>query len=260
MKPGDGILQYLKNTKGKVDLPLNVLRQFQEFEKMLADDLDSYESQDPLVKRVMQSFQKFEILAIVLMEEEKLRSLKSCHNSIMERFSTDPLFEDGITLKTWIYFDFITQEINVPVAQKVAENADYLKEFIEAISSSYLGLYEIGQNDKKATKLKEYVTGRKVNLDQELVGAKKGNLIVGRVVNLWGNQFVFGDYGEFPQHTKTSLIEMIDDKIFYYYPEIQNKKEAYFRFMKNSGPYWFSIIAQEEGEIMAPDYYQKFYL
>ena len=68
----------------------------------------------------------------------------------------------------------------------------------------------------------------------------------------WGSQIVFGDYGEFPRHTKTSLIEMVEDKIFYYYPKIRDEKEAYLIFMKNAGPYWFSIIAQEDGEILNP--------
>lgn len=259
MKPGEGILQYLKKTNGEIDLPLDVLRQFQEFEKSLIDSLDSYEDRDPLVKMVMQSFQKFEMLAIALMEECNLSSLKSCHSAIMGRFSKDPLFEDGLTLKTWIYFDFLTQETKAPVAKKVAEEVGHLKEFINFILPTYLGLYEILQNDKEATKLNECLTGQKIDLDQELIGAKKGNLIVGRVVNFGGNQIVFGDYGEFPQNTKNTLLDMLLNKIFIFYPEIKDEKEAYYKFMKNAGPYWFSIIAQKDGEILDPDHYLKFY-
>ena len=156
-------------------------------------------------------------------------------------------------------FDFLTQETKAPIAQKIAEEASDLKEFIDFVLPSYLGLYEILQNDDEATKLKELVTGKKVDLDQELIGSKKGNLIVGRVVNFGGSQIVFGDYGEFPEHTKISVLDMVLNKISIFYSEVLDEKEAYYKFMKNAGPYWFSIIAQEDGEILDPDYYLKFY-
>ena len=53
MKPGEGILRYLKKTNGEIDLPLDVLRQFQEFEKSLIDSLDSYAAPNEILGNIL---------------------------------------------------------------------------------------------------------------------------------------------------------------------------------------------------------------
>src|SRR6266446_10694912 len=66
-KPWQGILSYLKQVGRGVDLPLDALRPFQEFEKALVAGLESYEGRDPAITYGMQSFTKIEMFGIALM-------------------------------------------------------------------------------------------------------------------------------------------------------------------------------------------------
>ena len=89
MKLGEGILQHLKKEKGSIDLPLDVLRQFQEFEKSFMATLESYEDNggDSLATWAMQSFHKCGVLALAHAAQPEGTSLKRCFDFISEKFS-----------------------------------------------------------------------------------------------------------------------------------------------------------------------------
>jgi len=261
MKPGEGILQHLKKEKGSVDLPLDVLRQFQEFEKSFMATLESYEGDgsDSLVSWAMQSFHKCEVLALAYAAQSDGASLKRCFDFITEKFSKDPAFEDGVTLNSWVFFDFTTQESGKPVASELMKAIPDLTDFISPMLESRLGLYEVLNNDQVLVRLKEVFTNKIIDLDQDLPEVRVGNMIIARAVSFHGNNIVFGDYAEFPAEVKEGLLDTVAGKIFSYYPEIDDMASAYQDLMKHAGPYWFSIISQVEGEIYNPDFYKSFY-
>lgn len=261
MKPGEGILQHLKREKGSIDLPLDVLRQFQEFEKSFMATLESYEDNggDSLATWAMQSFHKCEVLALAHAAQPEGTSLKRCFDFISEKFSKDPAFEDGVTLNSWVFFDFITQESGKPIASEALKTAPELSEFIAPMLESRLGLFEVLNNDQTLIRVQEVFTNKVIDLDQDLPEVRAGNLIIARAVNFHGNNIIFGDYAEFPAEVKESLLDTVAGKIFSYCPEVDDLAVAYQEFMKQAGPYWFSIICQIEGEIYDPDFYKSFY-
>ncbi len=60
------ILKYLKNQGHGIDLSLDVLRQFQEFEKTMNSAMKSYDHLPPAIAYGMRSFKKIEMLGIAL--------------------------------------------------------------------------------------------------------------------------------------------------------------------------------------------------
>ena len=62
-----GILQYLKSQGRPLsDLPLDVLRQFQEFEKSMTAALNSYDDRPEPIASGMRAFTKVEMLGVAL--------------------------------------------------------------------------------------------------------------------------------------------------------------------------------------------------
>ena len=104
LKPGQGIINYLKSQGRSIDLPLDQLRQFQEFEKMISVGFESYEGKEPSVTYGMQSFMTVEMLVIAMMASGEFPALQCCYDDLLELFKHDKAFDDGISLTSWIFF------------------------------------------------------------------------------------------------------------------------------------------------------------
>jgi hypothetical protein len=84
VKTNTTILKFLKEQNQINDLPLDVLRQFQEFEKTLNKAMKSYdEEMPPFAAYAMKCFTKIEMLCAALMHEKYPAALR-CHKDVMK--------------------------------------------------------------------------------------------------------------------------------------------------------------------------------
>ncbi len=261
-KPGQGILSYLKNNKGGIDLPLDVLRQFQEFEKILAASLDSYEGKPQEITYAMQSYTKLEMMAIALMMSEEFSAVRRCHDDIMKRYKKDGAFDDGVSLMSWVMFNFPATSEGRPIAHEVLardpELAADIGHFVNEGINSRLGLYEIVKDSANQCHLKELFTGTTVKLDQSL-GAARGELALCRVMTLLDKTFAFGHAPGFPAARKALVEDIVRNKMLLYF-DSDDEKKSYETMMRLAGPYWFSIIAEDQqGDILNPDHFRLYY-
>jgi len=262
MQSSTDIIKYFKNLN--LDLPLHVLRQFQEFNKSVDVAMESYDRLPEFVAYGMKCFTQIEILSLALMSE-KYPVVERCHTEIMKLFGEDVAFSDGVSVPFWILFNFPHLPGKETIAEIVLNNfhpepAKYFTPFVTAAVSSRLGLYEVINDGSKTCHLRELVTGAKVKLDQSLGGVSRGTVELLRVVIIDGKTIIFGNSQEFPADKKDYLLNMIKAKMSIYYPNSDPVK-SYEIMMRLAGPYWFSIAAKDyTGDILNPDFQHKYYL
>jgi hypothetical protein len=263
-KPGQGILKHLKAQGRDIDLPLDVLRQFQEYEKALQAALESYEGRDPAITYAMQSFTKVEALGVALIMSDAFPAARRAHDDVMKRFNKDRAFDDGVTLMSWLLFNFPASAGGVPLAPEVLNQAPPtlagdIGPFIEEALGSRLGLYEVIKDDHDHCRLKELFTGKAVTLAQTLGGMGRGSITLCRVMPIGERHWAFGNAPEFPSSKRSVIQNMVEEKMFIYFPE-DNDVKSYQAMMRLAGPYWFSIVAQDHrGDILNPDHYRHYY-
>jgi hypothetical protein len=263
-KPGQGILNHLKE-QGRIgsDIPLNDLRQFQEFEKALFTELQSHEGKDPAVKYAMQSFTKVEMLAIALFMSDEFPAVRRCHDELMEIFQKDPAFDDGISLMTWLLFNFPATLGGEPLGKIILARNPWLVEdvgpFVDEALRSRLGLYEVWKDGRDESTVKELFTNETIVVNQSFGGMARGSIALCRIFSVGGKKWLFGDASEFPANRKAIILDMVANKMSLYFPEV-DEVESYITMMRQAGPYWFSIVAAEyRGDILNPDHILRYY-
>lgn len=264
MKSNTTILKFLKDQGKAIDLPLDVLRQFQEFEKTMVKTLKSYdEEMPPFAAYAMKCFTKIEMFCAALIHE-KYPSVLQCHEEVMAMFGGDEAFADGITVPTWIYFNFPVNTDGEPVAalalrELPVELAEDITPFVCEMVKSRLGLYEVINDKKDTCHLKELFTDSEIILSQSLGGTPKGSIALLRTFTLAGKTYIFGNSIDWPADKKEAIQNMVEDKMDLYF-ENDDLIKSYETMMRLAGPYWFSITAKNyEGDILSPDFYLEFY-
>ena len=262
-KPDQGILSYLKMQGRSIDLPIDVLRQFQEFEKVLDAGLKSYEGKDPAVTYAMQSFTKVEMFGMILISSDEFPAVRRAHDELMRLFKKDGAFGDGISLMSWLLFNFPATAGGEPLAREVLRRTPTLNDdigpFVEEALGSRLGLYEVLKNSRNECRLKELITANLVTLNQSLGGMERGTVALCRVISIGAGKWIFGDAPGFPASKKSTLEGMIRDKMSLYFWD-KSAVTSYETMMRLAGPYWFSIMAVDyDGDILNADHYLYYY-
>ncbi len=262
-KANTTILKYLRDQGRKLDIPLNDLRQFQEFEKTIHAAMKSYDHLPPAAAYGMRSFNKIELLGIALIMSGDYPSAQRCLDDVMKRFNSDSAFTDGVTLLAWALFNFPMRPNGNTVASEVLKQspdlAAELSLFVDTLNRSRLGLYEVIHDARETCKMKELFTGTEVTLNLTLGGVKRGNIAVIRVIKLMDQYWSFGDTNEFPAEHKATIENMVADKMSVYFPENQPAK-SYELMMRFAGPYWFSIVANDlDCDVLDPNHYLSYY-
>lgn len=262
-KANTAILKYLKDQGRKIDIPLNDLRQFQEFEKTVQAAMKSYDHLPPTVAFGMRSFHKIEMLGIALIMSGDYPAAQRCLDDVMKRFNSDSAFTDGVTLLAWVLFNFpIRPNGNTVASEVLRQSPDLAAElslFVDALNRSRLGLYEVIHDARETCKIKELFTGTEVTLNQTLGGVKRGNIAVVRVIKLMDQYWSFGDTNEFPAERRTTIENMVADKMDVYFPA-KHPAKSYELMMRLAGPYWFSVVAHDfDSDILNTDHYLSYY-
>ena len=258
------ILKFLKEQGQSTSLPMNVLRQFQEFEKQLTKEMKFYDKTLPKFGAYcMKSFTTIELFCLSLMSE-KYPDAWNCNADLKKKFGHDIAFSDKTTVESWMYFNFpvgINGECIAALALKDLPNriANELSPFVKAMSNSRFGLYEIIKDKKDSCQMKELFTKNEVFLNQTLGGAPKGALELVRVFSIREKNYAFGNSSEFPSDKKETIINMVREKMNLYFPS-NDEIESYTTMMRLAGQYWFSVTSGDfDSDIINPDYYLKYY-
>jgi hypothetical protein len=262
MQSGVAFFQYFRENN-KLDLPLHVLRQFQEFEKALDAKFKFYNTLPAAPAYAMRNFSILEMMAIALVQTDENKSGKKCLDHLMRLFVKDSAFEDGITLMSWFLFNFPLSHGGESVASRVLKEypalSRELSDFVIEGNKSRLGLYEMMRHDKNGCMVKELFTGKEYNLPGHPPVTPIGNILVVRIMNFLGDWYIFGDTNEFPADRKKEIMDMAFNKMSLYYPD-SNPTVSYDSYMRLSGPYWFSIVARDyDGDVINADYYLRYY-
>lgn len=241
-------------------LTLSELRNFKAAHKLLVGD----ELKGPVGwQEYLRCFRFFQFFSIASIVENKFPALTKCWYDLNKTFMEDPIFDDGIFIESWIFFDFPLDtegrtlldefELFLKEGDQLPAFADFLKE----MKKSRLGLYQETMSTPSVTKFRELFTGRVLSTIRSVPEYGKGEIFLTRVVEHNGELFQFGDPKCWPKNHKSQIEDMILNKLFYF--EGQNTNERYEKYMKLAGPYWFSCVSTDPSvDIYSPDHYLKY--
>jgi hypothetical protein len=262
MKPGQGILNYLKHQGRSIDLPFEALRQFQEFEKSLAAALDSYADRPAPVAYGMRSYIILEMMAAAIIADGHYPAVQRCLDDLNKRFKNSSATDPEMIYMSWFYFNFPVCINGPSLAEEILNRkpglGDSIGSFLKAGIASRLGLYEVLSNAKGMCHLRELFTDREINLDQSFGKVSRGNLVLTRPIDLLGTQSAFGDIIELPAARREMIVDMVAAKMLRYFGA-PTDIESYETMMRLAGPYWFSVVLSDDGEILDPDHYLSYY-
>jgi hypothetical protein len=240
-------------------LSFKELKNFKDFQNLLNGELAGPEGW----KYFFQSFQFLQFFAFICIDENKYPALTNCWKDLEKKFVKDPIFDDGIFIQSWIYFDFPLSKNGQTLLDEFQifckENSIYphFEIFINEMKRSRLGLYQEIRSTKKITKFREVITGRVISSVRSVPYYEKGELFLTRIVEYKGDYFQFGDPKCWHSDYKDQIQEMIEGKLFYF--DGNSTEEEYETFMKLAGPYWFSCVCtNQEIDILNPDHYLSY--
>lgn len=262
LKPNNAFLKYLKDQDRPLDLPLDILRQFQEFEKSVHAEMNDYEKLPEIAAYGMRCFSKLRMFGMALAMSGEYQAAERCLNHLMQEFNHDSAFTDGVTLHSWFLFNFPVvsggSTIAAEVLRKSPELAVELAPFVTNAIMSRLGLYEVVKGSRDSCLMKELFTDQKVFINHPLE-TPSGNIALIRVMRIRDEHHVFGDTCEFPVERKATIQDMVARKMMTHFPD-NDLRKSYESMMRLAGPYWFSIIARDsQGDILDPDHYLSYH-
>ncbi len=245
-------------------LDFNELRNFKAFHELinchdLADDVPKS------VKYAFRSFRFLYLFAVSLIDKKQFPTLNRCWDDLRERFSDDCVFEDGVVAESWIFFNFPINKDGRTVLDEFedvfltkGENMTHLKSFIDTARKSRLGLYQEILSTSRITKFRELFTDDVISTIRGIPDYRSGEIFLGRIIEIDGDRFLFGDPSCFPADRKQSLIDMVANKMAAY-GTANNIEEDYKQFMRLAGPYWMSVASNDkDGEILMPDHWKMY--
>ena len=119
---------------------------------------------------------------------------------------------------------------------------------------------------KFRTGSRELISGQTTEVFRSVSEFGKGEIFLSRVVLFEGVNYLFGDPKCWPKQYKTSVENMVLNKMCLYPMVGQTAsaavdvKDQFAVFMKIAGPYWMSCVADDDGiPILMPDHIFSYY-
>lgn len=251
-------------------LSLKELKNFKDFYGLI--NMEDMREAPPAVRYFYRSFRFLYFFAMILIDERKFPALNKCWDDLRSRYSHMEIFEDGVFLESWIFFDLpITEDGRTLLDEYEASmrDSEVLAEsqpFIQATRTSRFGLYQEILSTSKITKFKELFTNRVISTLRSVPEYNPYEIFLCRIIQFGEDQFLLGDPKCFPSDRRQALINMVTDRILdlgYTDPEFDRHlplEDLYGKFMKIAGPYWMSVVCEDhDAEILQPNHYKKYY-
>ncbi|MDX2054405.1 MAG: hypothetical protein SFV15_18535 [Polyangiaceae bacterium] len=218
----------------------------------------------PIIGYTVRSFRFCQLFATACVVENKFPPLTRCWKELDRLFTRDAAFRDGMFVPSWIMFDFPCESNGRTLLDCFEDFLDengreHFAVFLSAIRPTRLGLYQEILRTAKVVKYRELFTERVTEVVPSIEGGSPGEIVLGRVVELDGQAYFWGDVKAFPAEKRADIEDMVAGKLFYFEGEAPTMGGLYEAFMKLAGPYWMSIVASNDRlPILDPDHYQTY--
>ena len=206
-------------------------------------------------------------------EENQYPALTKCWNDLSKRFraKTD---DDGTIIDSCVFADFKFGDENKSFAaylrDKMSGEAgmEALCDFLQRLDNSRLGLYQVNGVNKDIIKLEESFTKKTLKAANTIDFCGSREIFLVRLVQVGDDQIIFGDPKAWPASHKVTIENMVLDKMLTYCldrkmlkrGEVPSEAKMYLRYMKMAGPYWISVVLDEDAdaEVLPPNFFKRF--
>jgi len=201
---------------------------------------------------------------IACVAENTYPALARCWKELEKLFMSDPAFEDGVFVQSWVLMDF-------PFGPERQTALDYFEEllkgteaglgvqrFIDEARKSRLGLYQDAGRTKTVANFRELFSGRRIATFPQVDAYSKGEILLTRALRHGEQVFFWGDPKGFPKEMQRPIENLVRDRLVYFLEE-ETPAAPYEAFMKLAGPYWMSCVTKNEAiPILEPDHYRTY--
>lgn len=248
---------------GKVlpTMSLDELRNVKAVHELLTEKIPG----PPVVGYTTRSFRFLKMYAIACIVENKHPALTRCWKELERLFMRDPALRDEFFVSSWILLNFPCgpdQQTLLDHFERFIREGNHQEQFaqfIQAVRPTRLGLYQEVLRSGSSVRYRELVTGRVVEAHPSLESGGSGEIVLGRLIELEGQKYFFGDAKAFPADARETIENMVIDKLFYVDEEASTPDGLYEAFMRLAGPYWMSIVAKNDNlPILNPDHYVSY--
>jgi len=216
------------------------------------------------IAEYIRGFRYLLFFGIACTAENKYPPLTRCWKELEKLFMSDPAFDDGVFVQSWILMDF-------PFGPERHTALDYFEEFlrgtdaapqfqrfIDEARKSRLGLHQDVLRNKKVAKFRELISRKEISTFPSIEEYGKGEILLIRTIAHGDQVFMFGNPKGFPREAAAQIEEMVLDKLFYV-DEAPTPIAQYEMFMKLAGPYWMSCVTKNDAvPILEPDHYRTY--
>jgi len=239
---------------------LDELRHVKQIHAFLSEQLPG----PPAIVEYIRAFRYLLFFGIACIAEDKYPPLNRCWKELEKLFMSDPAFDDGVFVQSWILIDFPfgperqTALDYFEAFLKGTETAAQFQPFINNARASRFGLHQDVGRTKKVAKFRELFTGNVVSAFPSVEEYGNGEIFLTRMMTAGDRVFMFGDPKGFPKEAKAQIEDMVQDKLFYFGDD-GLLSARYENFMKLAGPYWMSCVTKNEDvPILDPDHYRTY--
>jgi len=260
----DKEIEYLKKINPNSPIQLEALKALKQLSAIMEQPIDAPEP----FKSILQDWHQFRLLAIATVENGDYPALSKCWHDIQNKFAK--IFDDETFLDSWCFLDFPClggQSYAYHFYNECLQGRGVppLKNFINKLRKTRLGLYQVILVGKKIIKVKELFTEKVLDAYNTVGVFEPGEILLVRLVEVKGKFMIFTDPKCFPKEHLGALTDMVVDKAYLYYTDkVEDTADdlqilLYEKHMKLSGPYWISVTCPDTScKILSPDYYKNY--
>jgi hypothetical protein len=169
---------------------------------------------------------------------------------------------DEFSVASWAFLDLPVTEDGRTVVEvfgaEIGPNHADVQKFVEVARLSRYGMYVDDGGTGRTHRLVEMFTKKRQTITRG-VPADPGELFWTRIIDWGGMRFMLGDTRGFPAPNLHKVKDMIKVRLAdpLWSTPGATTADAYERFMKLAGPYWFSILYSDDDDdpVLQPDHY-----
>jgi hypothetical protein len=255
------IPSWMRSLPVKADkLTMDELRNFKAADKYFTADIVG----PPGFQYLMRCYRYFSFFCYCLYEEKRCDAFNRCWDDLERTFLEDEVYEDGVFIQSWLYFDFpldtsgrTALDCFLHFVDNHQLEADFTL-FIKQMKQSRLGLHEEILSGKHTIKFRELFTEEVHSVKRTVNQCEKGEIFLTRLVECDGEVVMWGDPKCWPSQYKYDLKNNVGIKLINF--EGKTEADQYRSFMKLAGPYWFSCVSLNcDTMILPPDQYLQYH-
>jgi len=170
----------------------------------------------------IRAFRFLLFFGIACIAEGKYPPLTRCWKDLEELFMSDPTFDDGVFVQSWILMDF-------PFGPRGETALDYFEEFLKDTDAAHevqrfiaearksrLGLHQDLTRTKKVAMFRELLSGKVISAFPSIEEYGTGEILLTRTMAYGDQIFMFGNPKGFPKEAKSQIEDLVLNKLFYF--------------------------------------------